>query len=109
MKVKISSDSTCDLPQELIEKYNVGITPLYIVKNGEDFTDGVTITPKDIYAHVDAGGDICSTAAVSVADYITFFEEQRKTYDAVVHFCISSDMSSCYQNACIAAQEVDGV
>ena len=109
MKVKISADSTCDLTQELIQKYNVGITPLYIVKNGESFIDGVSITPKDIYAHVDAGGDICSTAAVSVADYVAFFEEQRKTYDAVVHFCISSEMSSCYQNACIAAQEVGGI
>ena len=48
MKVKISADSTCDLTQELIEKYNVGITPLYIVKNGESFVDGVTITPEDI-------------------------------------------------------------
>jgi len=109
MKVKISADSTCDLPQALIEKYQVGITPLYIVKDGASFRDGADITPQDIYAHVDAGGDICSTAAVSVADYIDFFTEQRKTYDAVVHFCISGEMSSCYQNACIAATEVDGV
>ena len=109
MKIKISADSTCDLPQELIEKYKVGITPLHIVRDGEDFTDGVTITPEDIYAHVDAGGDICSTAAVSVADYIAFFEAQRRTHDEVVHFCISSEMSSCYQNACIAAQEVGGI
>jgi len=109
MKIKISADSTCDLTQEQIEKYQVGITPLYVVKNGASFRDGVDITPKDIYAHVDAGGDICSTAAVTVADYVDFFTEQRKRFDAVVHFCISSDMSSCYQNACIAAQEVDGI
>jgi len=109
MKVKISADSTCDLPQDIIKEYNIGIAPLYIVRDGVDLVDGVDITPEDIYAHVEAGGDICSTAAVSVADYIKFFEAQRREYDAVVHFCISSEMSCCYQNACIAAQEVGGV
>ena len=109
MKIRISADSTCDLSPELIEKYNIGITPLYIVRDGQSFVDGVTITPEDIYAHVDAGGDICSTAAVPVADYEDFFKAQLERYDAVVHFCISSEMSSCYQNACIAASELGNV
>ena len=109
MKIKISADSTCDLPQSILEQYNIGITPLYIVRDGVDLVDGVDITPEDIYNHVAAGGDICSTAAVSVADYIKFFEAQRQEYDAVVHFCISSEMSCCYQNACIAAEEVEGI
>ena len=109
MKIRISADSTCDLSPELIEKYNIGITPLYIVRDGQSFVDGVTITPEDIYDHVAAGGDICSTAAVTVADYEDFFKKQLEDYDAVVHFCISSEMSSCYQNACIAASELGNV
>ena len=109
MKIKISADSTCDLSSELIEKYNIGITPLYIVKEGETFTDGLDITPEDIYAHVAAGGNICSTAAVSVADYEEFFKAQLQDYDAVVHFHISSEMSCCYQNAMIAASELENV
>lgn len=109
MKIKISADSTCDLSQELIEKYNVGITPLYIVRDGQSYVDGVTITPEDIYAHVSAGGDICSTAAVTIGDYEDFFRKQLEDHDAVVHFCISSEMSSCYQNACAAAAELENV
>ena len=109
MKIKICADSTCDLSPELVEKYDVGIIPLYIVKDGTSYADGLEITPQDIFAHVGGGGAMCSTAAVSVADYEAFFAEQRKSCDALIHFHISSEMSSCYQNACIAAETVENV
>ena len=109
MNIRICADSTCDLSPELVEKYDIGIKPLYIVKDGASFADGLEISPQDIYDHVRAGGAMCSTAAVPVADYEQFFTEQRKGCDALIHFHISSEMSSCYQNACIAAQSVPGV
>ncbi len=109
MNIKISADSTCDLSPELIARYDIGISPLYIVRDGESLVDGVDITPDEIYAHVEAGGSMCSTAAVSVYDYVEFFRKELESADAVVHFHISGDMSACYQNACIAAAEVGNV
>ena len=109
MNIKISADSTCDLSPELIARYDIGISPLYIVRDGESLVDGVDITPDEIYAHVEAGGSMCSTAAVSVYDYVEFFRKELESSDAVVHFHISGDMSACYQNACIAAAEVGNV
>ena len=109
MRIKICADSTCDLSPELVEKYGVGVIPLYIVKDGASFADGREITPQDIYDHVRAGGAMCSTAAVSVADYEALFTEQLKSCDALIHFHISSEMSACYQNACIAAEGMDNV
>ena len=109
MNIKISADSTCDLSPELIQRYDIGISPLYIVRDGESLVDGVDITPDEIYAHVEAGGSMCSTAAVSVYDYVEFFRKELESADAVVHFHISGDMSACYQNACIAAAEVGNV
>ena len=109
MRIKICADSTCDLSPELVERYDVGIIPLYIVKDGTSFADGREITPQDIYDHVASGGAMCSTAAVSVADYEAFFTEQLKSCDALIHFHISSEMSACYQNACIAAEGMDNV
>ena len=109
MNIKISADSTCDLSPELVERYRIGISPLYIVRDGESLVDGVDITPDEIYAHVEAGGSMCSTAAVSVYDYVEFFRKELESADAVVHFHISGDMSACYQNACIAAAEVGNV
>ena len=109
MNIKISADSTCDLSPELIARYDIGISPLYIVRDGESLVDGVDIIPDEIYAHVEAGGSMCSTAAVSVYDYVEFFRKELESADAVVHFHISGDMSACYQNACIAAAEVGNV
>jgi len=109
MNIKISADSTCDLSPELLERYHVGIVPLYIVREGKSLLDGVDITPDEIYDHVAKGGSMCSTAAVSVYDYEEFFRRELESADAVVHFHISSDMSACYQNACIAANEVGNV
>ena len=109
MNIKISADSTCDLSPDLIARYDIGISPLYIVRDGESLVDGVDITPDEIYAHVEAGGSMCSTAAVSVYDYVEFFRKELESADAVVHFHISGEMSACYQNACIAATEVGNV
>ena len=109
MNIIISSDSTCDLSPELIERYNVNIVPLSVSKDGVFYKDGLEITPLDIFAHVGAGGGVCSTAAVNVDEYQQIFEDLRREGDAVIHFTISADMSSCYQNACLAAGEVSDV
>lgn len=109
MKIKILSDSTCDLSPELIEKLDVTIIPLTIIKDGEAFSDAVTITPDEIFAHVDAGGDLCSTTATNVGEYADWFEKYAGEYDGVIHINLGSAFSSCYQNACLAAAEFDNV
>ena len=109
MKIKITSDSTCDLSKELIEQYNIGIIPLIIIKNGVEYRDGVTITPAEIFEHVASGGDLCSTAAINIGEYEDLFAKYAKEYDGVIHINISSEFSSCYQNACLAAEEFDNV
>ena len=108
MKVYVSADSTCDLSRELVEKHGIGITPLYIVMGEESLKDGLECTPADIFAAVERTGQLCSTAAVSMADYMDFFGEKLKEYDEIVHFTISSEMSACYQNACLAAEDFAG-
>ena len=109
MKFKILSDSTCDLSTDLVCRYDIGILPLIVVKADQEYLDGQTITPKDIFDHVAAGGNLCSTAARSVAAYQEAFAGYAGAYDGVVHINISSDFSSSYQNACIAAQDFDNV
>ena len=44
MNIKISADSTCDLSRELVERYAIGITPLYIIRDGQSLVYGVDIT-----------------------------------------------------------------
>ena len=81
MRVKIISDSTCDLSPELLERYDIAITPLCVIKDGKEFHDGVDITPADIFTHVDGGGELCSTAAVSQFEYTQMFTRYAKEYD----------------------------
>ena len=109
MKIKILSDSTCDLSPELVEKYDITLVPLTVIKEDKDFKDGVTITPADIFAHVAAGGALCSTSAVSVGEYLDFFGKYAEEYDALVHINIGSGFSSSYQNACLAAEDFENV
>lgn len=109
MRIKVLSDSTCDLPQELIEKYDITIVPLTVIKNEQAFFDGITITPAEIFAHVASGGSLCSTAAVSAGDYAQWFEKYTSDYDGVVHVNISSEFSCSYQNACLAAEDFNNV
>lgn len=109
MKIKILSDSTCDLSKELIEKYNITLVPLTIIKDGNAYSDGVTITPAEIFAHVAAGGDLCTTTAMNVGEYSEWFSKYADSYDGVIHVNISAEFSSSYQNACLAAEEFDNV
>lgn len=109
MNIKIISDSTCDLSPELVRQHDITITPLIVMKNGEEFYDGETITPSDIFAHVASGGDLCSTAARSVGFYADIFRTYAAQYDGVLHITISSDFSSSFQNASLAAMEFENV
>lgn len=109
MNIKIISDSTCDLSPELIRQHDIAITPLIVMKNDQEYRDGVTITPAEIFAHVAAGGSLCSTAALSVGIYQEEFEKYAGQYDGVIHITIGSGFSSSYQNACLAAGEFDNV
>ena len=109
MTVKIISDSTCDLSPELLRQYDVSITSLSVCCGERIGADGTEITPDDIYEYVHAEGKLPQTSAVNVADYMEEFHRWTKQGCCVVHFCISSDFSSTYQNACLATKEVGNV
>lgn len=104
MSIKITSDSTCDLSKELLDMYDIAVIPLYIMKNGKAYLDGVDITPAEIFSYVEKSGDFCTTAAVSTFDYIKFFERYASKYDAVIHINLGSGFSVCNVNANAAAQ-----
>lgn len=109
MRIKITSDSTCDLSQDILEQYDISLIALTVIKENQQFRDNVTITPADIFAHVAAGGNLCSTTAVSIGEYQEFFAPFAAEYDALVHINLGSGFSSSHQNACIAAGDFDNV
>ncbi|MBR2041099.1 MAG: DegV family protein [Oscillospiraceae bacterium] len=107
--IKIISDSTADLPKELLEKYDIEVIPLSVTLGENTYKDGVDICAQDIFDFYNSNKILPKTSAVSVLEYTEIFAHWvEKGYD-VIHFTISSTMSSCYQNACIAAVELGHV
>ena len=109
MKIKITADSTCDLTNELVARYGVTITPLYVNMDNKPLRDRLDVQPQDVFDHFDRTGNLCFTSACNIGEYIDTFTELRKECDAVIHLSIGSDFSSTYQNAVLAAQDVETV
>lgn len=108
-KIKITCDSTCDLSPELYERYHVGVIPLCVRMGDWLCWDGVNIKPKELFDYVEKTGKLPTTSAVSVGEYEEFFRPFVEEGYEVVHINLSSELSSCYQNACIAAQKLEKV
>lgn len=108
-RVAFSCDSTCDLSKSIINKYGIKVVPLYINKENESLRDGIDIVPEDIYKNFEQTGRVTKTSAATVQDYIDAFSHLTADGSAVIHINISSDMSTCFQNASIAAREFDNV
>lgn len=108
-KVKVCADSVCDLSEEMKQRYNISVVPLYVRCGEQTMRDGVEITQKDVFEHYRSTGKLCATAAVNIEDFTAFFKEQLEGYDELVLVTISSEFSSTYQNACIAAEEFPNV
>lgn len=108
-KIKITCDSTCDLTQELYDRYDIEVVALGICMGDEFHTDGVDVTAREIFDYAHRTGQIPKTSAVSVGNYQECFQRYVDQGFQVIHINLSSDLSSCYQNACIAAQLVGNV
>lgn len=107
--IKILTDSTSDLSKELLEKYDIEVIPLTVTLGENSYKDGLEISAEDIFESYEKNKILPKTSAVSVAEYTEIFSGWvEKGYD-IVHFTISSSMSACYQNACIAAVDVGHV
>lgn len=108
-KVKIMSDSTCDLSEELLAQFDIAVLPHPIVRDGELLQDNVTITPDDIYAHYEKTGRLCTTSAPNAYDYEMCWKPWLDEGYEIVHFTISSEMSTAYNQAVLAAEETGHV
>ncbi|MEE0928215.1 MAG: DegV family protein [Acutalibacteraceae bacterium] len=108
-KVLITRDSTSDLPKEIVEKYNIKTIPLGITLGDKNYRDGVDIDPDFIYKYHSEHGVLPKTSAANIAEMEDFFREYTEQGYAIVHFTISSQMSSTFRNSQLAAEEFEDV
>ena len=108
MKIAITAESTIDLPKNLLEKYDIKTIPFSVILGDNEYKDG-EITSSDIFKFVEENKILPTTSAINEAQYTEFFEETLKDNDAVVHFCLSSEISSACSHAKSAAENMKNV
>ena len=107
--IKITCDSTCDLPQELYAKYDVEVVALSVALGEELHRDGVDISAPELFAYVKESGTLPKTSAVSMGEYLDVFGKYVREGKTVIHINLSSNLSASYQNAMLAAEELGNV
>ena len=101
-KIKIITDSTLDLPAELIREKDIEVLPLLINFGEESYLDGIEITTKEMIDKIDATGVLPTTAQVTPNRFEESFKKYLDEGYKIVALTLSSDMSGTYQSACIA-------
>lgn len=107
MGVKIASDSTCDLSEELLERYQVSILPLHIVLGEQEFDDGKGISPDEIYRWSDENKTTPRTSAPAITDAMNMINECTGDGSEMVFFTISEQMSTTANVMRMAADELE--
>ena len=107
--VIICADSTCDMPRELLERYDIRIIPLSILLGEESYFDDADFSPDKIYEYVEQTGTLPKTSAPSVQQFIDFFAPAVEAGYEVVNVSISSELSATFASSRIAASDFEGV
>ena len=105
--IKVISDSTCDLSQELLERFDVSIIPLHVVMGEKEYEDGVDITPDQIYAWADQNRTTPKTSAPSINRTMDIMRKYLKEGNELICFAISEEMSTSANVMRMAAQELE--
>ena len=106
MNIKIIADSTSDLPQEVIQKYNIDVLPLHIILNEDSYDDGVNINADELFKWSDKNNTTPKTAAISLLEASEAFKKYLNEYDYLLCFALASPLSSTYNNLRVAAKEI---
>lgn len=108
-KIKIFGDSACDLPKDILDRYDMETMALPVFIGDEMRMDGVDITPDDIYHYYNTTGKLCKTTAANQMDYQNFWKPWLEQGYEIIHFIHSSDTSTTYNCAKLAAENVEHV
>ena len=105
--VKIIADSTCDLSEELLKKYDISIIPLHIVLGDREYRDLTELSPDEIYAWSEENKATPKTSAASIEDTIAVMQPLLDHGDEIIAFCISEQMSTTGNIFRMVAEELD--
>lgn len=109
MDIKIITDSSCDLPEELVDKYDIGVVSLHVTfDNNETFTERVTIKPEQFWKRMTASRGLPKTSRPAPEAFAEAFREALANHASVIFIGLSSALSGTFESAQLAAKSVPG-
>lgn len=109
MSYKITCESSADLTKEMYEKNNIAVLPFNITLGDKIVPDDENLTNQDLFDFFKETKTLPKTSALNSYDYEEFFKKENTEDEGIIHFCISSKVSSTYNNAVLAAKEFKNV
>jgi DegV family protein with EDD domain len=106
-KIKIITDSTADIPMELLKKHDVDVLPLLINFGEESYLDGVEIELKTMLRRIEEDNALPTTAQVTPNRFYECYKKYLEEGYKIISIHLSSDMSGTYNSACIARDMFD--
>lgn len=104
--IKLLADSTCDLSDEILKKYDISIAPLSIMIGDTTYRDRIDILPDEFYSRLESLEKHPTTAMPSPTEFIDIIDEGvKKGYTEFLCICMSSGTSGSYQSAAIAKED----
>ena len=107
MRLKLVTDSTCDLPRSYFQEYDIEVVPVAIRFGDETFLDGVTIDRATFYRKIEETGVVPKTSQPSPGEFAEVYRRcARQGYDTILSLHITQTLSGVINSARLGAQEV---
>ena len=108
-KVAVITDSTCCLPTELVEKYDISLVPIYIVYKDKSYRDGVDISPGEVYTIMRRRKDLPTTSTPSAGDFLDAYREASQKAESILCITLTSLQSKVFEAATVAKEQAKEV
>ncbi|MCM3626504.1 DegV family protein [Paenibacillus glycanilyticus] len=102
--IRIVTDSTTDLPKELLDQHEVEVIPLSVYVDGETYEDNVTIFPLDFIQKMKNSAELPKTSQPAVGVFLDLYDRLGQNGDTIISIHMTSGMSGTYSTACAAAE-----
>jgi len=108
MSIKVITDSSCDLPDDVLSRFNIGMVPLRVsFENGETFLDRIELSPTAFMAKMASFKTLPKTSTPDPVMMMAALEKGLTDYDKVLFISLSSALSCTYQTACLGCEMLE--
>jgi DegV family protein with EDD domain len=106
-RIALVTDSTCDLPEDIIKEYQIYPVAINLVVEGNHYLDGLTLMSEDFYRLAENATELPSTAQPAPATFINLYSQLLTQYDSVIALHISGKLSGTFGTSLSAARQVE--